>query len=129
MTPAFAWRSLDAMADDTLRARQDKATMLSLLGVVAMVTAYAMSFSVLSDTDMASKFENGVVPPGTDITGIQTCVIGSIIAAIASVVLATAGNIVNSNAFTKLVAVLGYLAVAPFALLTLITLITVGLAF
>ncbi|EIU59090.1 hypothetical protein MM2B1231_0693 [Mycobacteroides abscessus subsp. bolletii 2B-1231] len=43
-----------------------------------------------------------------------------------SVTLATAGDIVHSSALTKLVAVLDYLALAVFAVLTLIT---IGLAF
>ncbi|OHU31689.1 hypothetical protein BKG76_00280 [Mycobacteroides franklinii] len=114
------------MSDDSLREKQDKAALLSIFGALAMIVAYSMSFSVLTDTDMASKLENGVVPAGTDITGTQMRVIGSVIASILSVVLATAGNIVHSNAFTKLVAVLAYLAVALF---TMITLVTVGLAF
>lgn len=114
------------MPDDPARARQDKATILSLIGAVTMVIAYALSFSVLTDTDMASKFENGIAPAGTDITGIQMSTIGSVIAAVVSVVSTTAGNIMNSNTFTKLIAVLDYLAVAPF---TMLTLLTVGLAF
>ncbi|TDZ82103.1 hypothetical protein DE4585_02632 [Mycobacteroides salmoniphilum] len=114
------------MTDDALRAKQDKAALLSLLGTLAMIVAYAMSISVLTDTDMASKFENGTVPAGTDIAGIQTCVIGSVIAAVLSVVLATAGNVVHSNVFTKLVAVLAYLAAGLFSM---IFLLIAGLAF
>lgn len=118
--------SLDVMPDDAVRAKQEKATALSLIGVLTMVIAYVMAFSVLTDTDMASKFENGVVPAGTDITGIQLSTIGSVIAAVVSVVLITAGNIVHSNFLTNLVLVLDYLAAALF---TLLTLVTVGMAF
>lgn len=114
------------MSEPAAAARQDKAVLLSLLGVSTMVIAYALALGVLSDADMASKFENGVVPDHTDIAGIRVSVIGSIVTAALSVTLATAGDIVHSSALTKLVAVLDYLALAMFAVLTLIT---IGLAF
>lgn len=47
------------MSEPTATARQDKAVLLSLLGVSTMVIAYALALGVLSDADMASKFENG----------------------------------------------------------------------
>lgn len=87
---------------------------------------YALAWVVLSDTNMASKFENGVAPPETDIGGIQVVVILSIIAAVAAVVSAMMANVIRSTLFTKVIVVLCFVAIAPFAL---ITLITVGLAF
>lgn len=114
------------MSEPTATARQDKAVLLSLLGVSTMGIAYALALGVLSDADMASKFGNGVVPDHTDIAGIRVSVIGSIVTAALSVTLATAGDIVHSSALTKLVAVLDYLALAMFAVLTLIA---IGLAF
>lgn len=67
------------MSEAAATARQDKAVLLSLLGASTMVIAYALALGVLSDADMASKFENGVAPDHTDIAGIRVSVIGSIV--------------------------------------------------
>ncbi|WP_235621862.1 hypothetical protein, partial [Mycobacteroides abscessus] len=85
------------MSEPAATARQDKAVLLSLLGVSTMVIAYALALGVLSDADMASKFENGVVPDHTDIASIRVSVIGSIVTAALSVTLATAGDIASND--------------------------------
>lgn len=88
---------------------------LSLVGIVAMVVAYLLMFSVLSDTDMASKFENGVAPPGTDVMGNRIAAVGGIVAGGCAWVAAVAGRMV-------LPIVLVVIASAPFALLSLVAL-------
>ncbi|MGE2837142.1 hypothetical protein [Mycobacterium sp. SMC-4] len=97
----------------------DRRVMLSIAGLAGMFVAYLLALTVLMDTNMASKFENGVAPTGTDVAGVQTTVILSIVAA--------GGAVVASLASGKtVVAVLAVLAFVPFGLLSLITL---GLAF
>lgn len=86
-----------------------------MIGIVAMVIAYVLAFTVLSDTDMASKFENGVAPPGTDVAGLRVAAVGSIVAAAGAWVSVVAGR-----AIIPIVLVL--VASAPFALLSLFTL-------
>lgn len=97
----------------------DRSAMLSVAAVAAMVTSYLLAFTVLSDTDIASKFENGVVPPGTDVTGLRTAAVSSIVAA--------AGAWVAAVASRKAVpVVLVLISVVPFSPLALFAL---GLAF
>lgn len=93
----------------------DRATLLSITAVAAMIVAYLLAFSVLSDTDMASKFENGVAPPGTDLVGIQTAAVASIVAALGAWAAALASK-------RTAPAVLVLAATAPFALLQPMTL-------
>lgn len=88
---------------------------LSMIGIVAMVIAYVLAFTVLSDTNMASKFENGVVPPGADVAGVRAAAVGSIVAALGAWV-----SVVTGRAIIPIVLVL--VASAPFALLSLFTL-------
>ncbi|MGV0675648.1 hypothetical protein ABQE62_05580 [Mycolicibacterium fortuitum] len=80
-----------------------------------MVVAYLLTLSVLSDTDMASKFENGVAPPGTDVMGNRIAAFGGIVAGGCSWVAAVTGRMV-------LPIVLVFIASAPFALLSLVAL-------
>ena len=75
--------------------------------------------TVLTDTDMASRFENGVAPPGTDLAGIRTAAVASIIAAFGSWAAAVASRKVG-------IIIVVLVATAPFTLLSLVTL---GLAF
>ncbi|MEW2478343.1 hypothetical protein AB0876_02015 [Mycobacterium sp. NPDC049093] len=88
---------------------------LSAIGIMAMVIAYVLAFTVLSDTDMASKFENGVAPPGTDVAGLRGAAVGSIVVVVGAWVSVVAGR-----AIIPIVLVL--VASAPFALLSLFTL-------
>jgi hypothetical protein len=97
----------------------DRSAMLSVAAVAAMVTSYLLAFTVLSDTDIASKFENGVVPPGTDVTGLRTAAVSSIVAAAGAWVAAVA-----SRKAVPIVLVL--ISVVPFSPLALFAL---GLAF
>ncbi|WP_234787150.1 hypothetical protein [Mycolicibacterium fortuitum] len=80
-----------------------------------MVVAYLLTLSVLADTDMASKFENGVAPPGTDVMGNRIATVGGIVAGGCSWVAAVTGRMV-------LPIVLVFIASAPFALLSLVAL-------
>lgn len=102
-----------------MRQEHDRGAMLSIIALAAMAIAYLLAFTVLIDTDMASKFENGVAPPGTDVAGIRTAAVTSIVAALSSWVAAIASR-------KPIPVVLVLIASAPFAPLSLITL---GLAF
>lgn len=97
----------------------DRKALLSIAAMSAMVIAYLLTFSVLTDTDMASRFENGVVPPGTDVTGIRAAALAGIICAVGAWVAA-----VTSRKTVTVVLVL--IASAPFAVPAMIA---VGLAF
>lgn len=88
---------------------------LSLIGIVAMVVAYLLVFAVLSDTNMASKFENGFAPPGTDVLGNRIAAVGGVVAAGCAWVAAAAGRMV-------IPIILVLMASAPFALLSFVTL-------
>lgn len=97
----------------------DRGVMLSVAALAAMFIAYLLTFTVLTDTDMASRFENGVAPPGTDITGLRTAAISSIAAASGAWVAAVASR-------SAVPVVLILIASVPFAPLALFSL---GLAF
>lgn len=60
----------------------DRAVLLSIAACGAMVVAYLLAFSVLTDTDLASHFENGVAPAGTDLAGNRVAAVASIVAAL-----------------------------------------------
>ena len=79
-----------------------------------MAVAYLLAFAVLSDTDMASKFENGVAPSGADVSGMRAAAAGSIVAAGGAWVTVVAGRRI-----VPIVLVL--IASAPFAVLSLFT--------
>ena len=97
----------------------DRGVMLSVAALAAMVVAYLLTFTVLTDTDMASRFENGVAPPGTDIAGLRTAAVSSIVAAAGAWVAAVASR-------RAVPVVLVLIASVPFAPLALFAL---GLAF
>lgn len=97
----------------------DRGVMLSVAALAAMVIAYLLTFTVLTDTDMASRFENGVAPPGTDIAGLRTAAISSIVAAGGAWIAAVASH-------RAVPVVLILVASVPFAPLALFSL---GLAF
>lgn len=88
---------------------------LSIIGVVAMAAAYLLAFIVLSDTDMASKFENGVAPPGANVAGLRAAAVASIVAALGAWVAVVTGG-------KTIPIVLVVIASAPFALMSLFTL-------
>lgn len=97
----------------------DRGVMLSTAALAAMVIAYLLAFTVLSDPDLASRFENAVAPPGTDFAGNRTAAATSIVAA--------AGAWVAAFASRKVVpVVLVFIASVPFAPLGLFAL---GLVF
>ncbi|MGE2726055.1 hypothetical protein [Mycolicibacterium pulveris] len=89
--------------------------LLSITAAGTLTTAYLLGFAVLTDTDMASKFENGVAPAGTDIEGLRIAAGASIVAAICAWVSAIATQ--------KAVPILLVsLAAVPFGLMSLVTL-------
>ena len=90
--------------------------LLSIAGIMAMAVAYLPAFTVLSDTGLASKFENGVAPPGTDVAGFRVTAAASVVAAGGAWVAVIAGRSV-------IPIVLVLIASAPFALLSIATLL------
>jgi hypothetical protein len=67
------------------------ANLLALVALFAFCVAFLAAWSVLSDSAFAVKFENGEVPPGTDVASAQTAVwisIGALVFGVASVVAA-----------------------------------------
>lgn len=91
------------------------AALLSVTAFAALVIAYLLGLTVLTDTDMASKFENGIAPAGTDIGGLRTAAGASITAAVCAWASAIASRRV-------LPVLLVLLASVPFVLLSLVTL-------
>lgn len=89
-----------------------------MIGFVAMVIAYLLAFTVLSDTGLASKFENGVAPPGTDVMGLRVTAVASVLAAVGAW-----ASVIAGRAVIPIVLVL--IASAPFGLLSLVTLLLV----
>lgn len=94
---------------------RDRAVLLSITALAAMAIAYLLGLTVLGDTGMASKFENGVAPPGTDIGGLRTAAAGSIVAAMS----AWAAALTSRRVIPVLLVLL---ASVPFAPLTMFTL-------
>lgn len=95
--------------------RQDRAVLLSITALAAIVITYPLIWVVLRDPDMASKFENGIAPPGTAVVGNRVAVIGGIIAALGAWTAAVASRRV-------IPVLLVMLATVPFAPMTLFTL-------
>lgn len=93
----------------------DRGVMLSVAALAAMVVAYVLAFTVLADTGMASRFENGVAPPGTDIAGLRIAAISSTVAAAGAWVAAVASR-------RAVPVLLLFIASVPFAPLALFAL-------
>lgn len=91
------------------------AVLLSVTAFAALVIAYLLGLTVLTDTDMASKFENGVAPLGTDIAGLRTAAGASIVAAVCAWASAIASRMV-------IPILLVLLASGPLVLLSVVTL-------
>lgn len=68
--------------------------LLSIAGIMVMVIAYLLAFTVLSDAGVASKFENGVAPPGTDVAGLRVTAVASVAAAVSAWASVVAGRAV-----------------------------------
>lgn len=94
---------------------RDRAVLLSIAAFAAMIIAYLLGLTVLGDTDMASKFENGVAPAGTDIGGLRIAAAGSVFAALGAWVAAITSRRVIPVLLILLISV-------PFVLMSLVTL-------
>lgn len=85
--------------DDTVITDQtedrDRSAVLSIAAIAAIFVAYLLGLTVLTDTDMASRFENGVAPPGTDLARIRTAALASILAALGSCAAAVASRMLS----------------------------------
>lgn len=93
----------------------DAVVLLSVTAFAAMIIAYLLGLAVLGDTDLASKFENGVAPVGTDIGGLRTAAAGSVVAALGAWAAAIASRRVISVLLVLVISV-------PFVLMSLVTL-------
>jgi hypothetical protein len=94
---------------------RDRAVLLSVTAFAAMIIAYLLGFTVLGDTAMASKFENGVAPAGTDIGGLRSAAAGSVVAALGAWAAAITSRRVIAVLLVLLISV-------PFVLMSLVTL-------
>lgn len=94
---------------------RDSAVLLSVTAFAALVIAYLLGLTVLTDTGMASKFENGTAPTETDTGGLRAAAGASIVAA----VCAWASAIASRRTIPILLVLL---ASVPFVLLSLVTL-------
>lgn len=54
------------------KSKAEVANVLALVALPALGVAFLAAWSVLGNSAFAVKFENGVVPPGTDIASAQT---------------------------------------------------------
>lgn len=88
---------------------------LSVTAFAALVIAYLLGLTVLTDTGMASKFENAVAPAGTDISGLRTAAGASIVA----VVCAWASAIASRRIIPFLLVLLASVPLVPLSLVTL----------
>ena len=103
------------------RSRGELANVLAVAALAAVVVAYLMAFTVLGDTNYASKFENGVLPAGFDGSAGRAAAVSSLgFAAVA--VVAIGGALVSRLTKTAgIVAVVLFLAAWPYALLEMVT--------
>lgn len=69
------------MSQNTIEDR-DRAVLMSVTAIAAMVIAYLLVFTVLGDPDMTDTLMNGVAPPGTDVVGNRATVVSGIVAAV-----------------------------------------------
>jgi hypothetical protein len=77
----------------TEKSKAEVANLLALVALLAFGVAFVAAWSVLSDGAYAVKFENGEIPPGTDIATAQTAAwitIGALVFGVASVVAVAA---------------------------------------
>lgn len=106
------------MTDDGAMSQEQNpgaAVLLSVTALAAMIIAYLLGLTVLGDTDMASKFENGVAPAGADIGGLRAAAAGSVVAALG----AWAAAIISRRVIPVLLVLL---ISVPFVLMSLVAL-------
>lgn len=88
----------------------------SLIGLAAIVVAYALILAVLSDPDMAHKLTYGVPPPGTAVIRNQIAVIAAVLAALGG----WAAVIATRRAIPMLLMLLPTVPFVPIALFTFV---------
>ncbi|TRW77259.1 hypothetical protein FK535_26940 [Mycolicibacterium sp. 018/SC-01/001] len=89
------------------------AEFLSFCGLAAAVVAVFTVLSVFGDLSFADRFENGQWPAGFDASGAQAAMVLSVIAAVASVVLVSAG-VVRRTTFATCAIALSTALIAPW---------------
>jgi hypothetical protein len=83
--------------------------------------AYMAMFTVLGDTNYASKFENGELPAGFDRAGGQSAAVTSIGAALFALAVLVAALASRATKTVGVVAVLALLAAVPYVPLEFVT--------
>jgi uncharacterized MAPEG superfamily protein len=103
------------------RSRGELANVLALVALPAIGIAYLAMFTVLGDTNYASKFENGELPAGFDGTGGQSAAVTSIGAALFALAVLVAALAGRPTKTVGVVAVLALMAAVPYVPLELVT--------
>jgi hypothetical protein len=103
------------------RSRGELANLLAVVALAAIGIGYLAMFSVLGDSNYASKFENGELPAGFDGAGGQTAAVTSVIGAVLAFALTVAAIACRLTKTVGTVAVLGLLAAVPYFVLALLT--------
>jgi hypothetical protein len=88
---------------------------------VAIGIAYLSMFAVLGNGDYSDEFENGRMPTTFDASGGQVAAVISLVAAIAAFSCIVAAGRIRATSVVIVVALVGLLAAAPYALLEMLT--------
>ncbi|QIV79500.1 hypothetical protein [Mycolicibacterium frederiksbergense] len=94
---------------------RERAAMLSIAAVSAMIIGYLLVFTVLRDPNMTDKLMNGAAPPGTDVAGIRASAVGGFIAVLGG----WAAAVGTRRVIPILLALLASVPFAPLALFAL----------
>ena len=121
MDPENSTRPTTTYAQDIERSKGELANVVALTALPAIFFAYLAMFTVLGDTNYASKFENGELPPGFDGTGGQTAAIVALVCAVFAFIAVVGSLSVRTTKTAGVVAVLGFLAAIPLVPLEFFT--------
>jgi hypothetical protein len=121
MDPENLTRSTTTSAQDIERSKGELANVVALTAMPAIFFACLAMFTVLGDTNYASKFENGELPPGFDGTGGQTAAIVAPICALFALIAVVGSLRIRATKTAGVVAVLGFLAAIPLVPLEFFT--------
>ena len=95
---------------------RDRAVILPITAMAAVVIAYLLVFAVLRDPAMTDKLMNGAVPLGADVIGNRLVVVGGIGAAVSGWIAAVASRRIVPVVLVLLASV-PFVPVALFALI------------
>ena len=108
------------------RSKAHVANMLALGALLAFGVALVASWSVLGDSAFAVKFENGVLPAGTDVASAQAAALVTIAALVFGVLTLAVAAAVRATAFVTTIFVLTLIATPLYVPLGILV---YGLAF